>query len=131
MLALGSFPGLPIIAVHDLPPSPFRIDQNRHKNAMDGDIVPQGNELFVGQRREFEDGLAGGLFGFLDGAYVFGLRGLFWYSFLHGQVEQGFWEVGTIAPRLNHRAWAFQLRIELLLRQEAQCPKRESKPEFV
>ena len=31
--------GLAIIAVDNLPLRPFRIDQNRHENAMKGDVV--------------------------------------------------------------------------------------------
>src|ERR1019366_4496254 len=41
---------------------PVRIDQDRHEDAVDSDIVPQGNELLVGQRREFEDGSVNRLF---------------------------------------------------------------------
>jgi hypothetical protein len=39
--------GLALVAVDDLAPRPVAIDQDRHQDAVNGEVVPEGDELIV------------------------------------------------------------------------------------
>jgi hypothetical protein len=47
--------GLGIVAVDDLAPGTVAIDGDRHQDAVDGDVVPEGEELLVGQGGQLQD----------------------------------------------------------------------------
>ena len=51
-----------VVPVDDSSFRAVRIDDDQHENAVDGDVVPESRELFVGGRRELENGLVLGTF---------------------------------------------------------------------
>ena len=52
---------LAVVAVDDLAAWPIAIDQDRHQDAVDSDVVPKCREFLVGQRRQFQNRLVLGL----------------------------------------------------------------------